>query len=487
LSIEWFYSQHDEHRIAIPRFLHLLDAVFFSETNTVEYVLNALLPFTLAATIFFVTWRAINITTAIALFGVSLCLLFWVVQQETFLWGFAFQIFLVNLFAFFAILLACGKASLSRLVWVLAAATITVFCMGNGLLVLPFVVAIAIYMRWPRQHIGIMIGVAVCLVAIYFADYHQPVQGDDPLQSLYHLPALLQYFLIQIGSPFGNGFAHLSNVALPIAGVFGGLGIAAFALLCSPLWRSRPNELYIAFLATGAFILGSTMMCAAARLRYGVDHAMTSRYCTFTALFWVSVFALLALRWHHRGVALVSGLFLTSLAIGSGQANVLANVRNWHLWDVRSSAIPPLLAGVSDSEAIGRVSFWTENALRKRDVLKAAHASIFFEPWSDWLGTSISSHVRVVVGCEGGIDRVEAVAGSRPGWRVSGSALVHGQPAERLLLADQSGTIVGYGLGRAAEATTGRWVGATTGSSTQVVAYALFGDEACRLRAKEPQ
>jgi len=229
------------------------------------------------------------------------------------------------------------------------------------------------------------------------------------------------------------------------------------------------------------------MMCAAARLRYGVDHAMTSRYCTFTALFWVSVFALLAIRWHHRGVALVSGLFLTSLAIGSGQANVLANVRNWHLWDVRSSAIPPLLAGVSDSEAIGRVSFWTENALRKRDVLKAAHASIFFEPWSDWLGTSISSHVRVVVGCEGGIDRVEAVAGSRPGWRVSGSALVHGQPAERLLLADQSGTIVGYGLGRAAEATTGRWVGATTGSSTQVVAYALFGDEACRLRAKEPQ
>jgi len=83
--------------------------------------------------------------------------------------------------------------------------------------------------------------------------------------------------------------------------------------------------------------------------------------------------------------------------------------------------------------------------------LKSQHLSIFADEWSAWLGTPATDHLHLgeAARCHGGIDEVVRLANAgRPEWRISGWAWdnVGSSAAERIILVDAAGRVVGYGL-----------------------------------------
>ena len=125
-------------------------------------------------------------------------------------------------------------------------------------------------------------------------------------------------------------------------------------------------------------------------------------------------------------------------------------------------------------------------------LLRERHLSIFADQWSDWLGTLLTDHARLgdAERCRGGIDQVAAVGVSDArGWRASGwtwDAERRTVPG-RVVVADATGRVVGYGLSgfpRAVGGEGGDWHGHFAAAQpVSIVAYALLDDgrTACPL------
>src|SRR5258707_15127679 len=152
-----------------------------------------------------------------------------------------------------------------------------------------------------------------------------------------------------------------------------------------------------------------------------------------------------------------------------------------------------LLAGVNDPVAFGQVYPHPMRVTEQAAKLKSQHLSIFADEWSAWLGTPVTDHLRLgeAARCRGGIDEVVGLANAgRPEWRISGWAWdnVGSSAAERIILVDAAGRVVGYGLSGFApkEGGLGRsgWRGHFSAErAVAITAYALVDQqrEACPL------
>ena len=150
-------------------------------------------------------------------------------------------------------------------------------------------------------------------------------------------------------------------------------------------------------------------------------------------------------------------------------------------------------AGVNDPVAFGQVYPHPERVTEQAAKLKSQHLSIFADEWSAWLGTPVTAHLRLgeAARCRGGIDEVMRLANAgRPEWRISGWAWdnVGSSAAERIILVDAAGRVVGYGLSGFAPKEGGLrrsgWRGHFSAErAVAITAYALVDQqrEACPL------
>ena len=92
------------------------------------------------------------------------------------------------------------------------------------------------------------------------------------------------------------GFLNTRNLPfillLPLAVI--GLGVAAFAL--TRLLRTEAGrEAVLGPLALILYALGGGLITALARVSFGIDQALVSRYISFSNLFWIGALALAVL------------------------------------------------------------------------------------------------------------------------------------------------------------------------------------------------
>lgn len=498
-TFAWLASMHNEHRIFVPRLLFLLDRWVSRERNAVDLAANLSMQAAFVCILVDLLrreWRP-SFTAAALLTGCTASLAFWAVQWENFTWGFQVQIFGVVLGTLIVLhRVAFGGRSWPSLLVTLVAMVCTALTLSTGFLAAVIAVPLASWVGRPRRDIVIFELAAAALFGLTAAslDHGGPDAGRvDGV--LYHLPHVAIYAVVALGGPIGDGLQNLlaiDNVVMSFCA--GMVGLALFAcLLPSVLSGPRsPRAAMLSALATyGCLTAAAT---AVGRWSLGPAQAMSSRYTTPMLAFWIALCFLLRLGVSSMGrmragaaLALPTGLAVLALA---SQGAFVDMARQFV--DARAEAIPALAAGVADPAAIRDSGMAGPDPLTHLAALKAAQASLFAEPWLGWSGERLAEHAVLSnpSRCAGQIDDVESVAtGPRGGSRVRGRVRIAGSARLlRLVLTDEAGTVVGYGVAppfRDVSAADGvaSWTGAAAViSGRALVAYALLRDgSACRL------
>ena len=492
----WFFIQHNEHRIAVPRLIFTIDRFLVASTNKVNFFCLGAIQLSLAGLVIYIAIRASGqrIAEKIWIAGIVLALLFSAMQWENFLWGFQVQFLGVTLAAVatFATV-ASGRPSVVRLIWVIVLQSIAVYTMSSGVLIPILTMPLALWVTWPRRYVVVLGLAGAALLAGYLWGYHVPEHNDDPMRAIGHIRDVLFYVLSEMGAPFGI-LVQEAQIGDPqrwsqVCGAVGVLLSGGFAI--DMLRRRERGGPFPTLIAAILFALGMASLTALGRVKFGLP--LSSRYSSLILLFWACliIIAMLRLRRHGiwLGILVMVAVLPLLLCLVYYQPAFRAIGRAWTL--PRLEATTALLASVDDPKALQHSYPIAAIPWRRAPLLRERHLSIFAEEWTDWLGTPLAEHARPAdpARCRGGIDQVSAVGDSSGAWRAGGWAWDVERRAvpARIVFADSSGRVVGYGLTgplKSGSGDGGGWRGHFTAAQPgSVVAFALLdgGRSACRL------
>ena len=458
-SLAWLWAQHNEHRIPFSK-------LFFQADIRLVHGNQILL----LASIFFITvlhvvllsWSlrslggmrgaAWRIGTGLVAF-----LLLSPIQQENLVWGFQLSFVLPTAMATLATLALLlhhssnrkgGRRGLMFLLLSIAAASVATFSLANGMLLWPVLILAAVLVQTSYSTTVALVLAAAVNIGGYFYHYHLPSQAG-PRVSVHNFFQVLEYIALY----FGSTWIHHATVYVPIA-----IGIVALAgavaIVTRVLLRRDTRSLLMVQLSLLLlFCMGTAMVTAFGRLRFGIEQAGSSRYQVFTLLFWcalgLSVFC--GTNTHqanNRNLTRFSGLVLLVMAGAATQARYPIRDARWH--KVRLQAISnALLADVRDPEQLVLAFPNAKLVTRDAEYLRRNRLSIFAEEPFSQLGQPLERfyQLRAAEQCSGYIGNWESLpTASSLGLRVSGYAWNHSlrAPVRQVVFASE-GRIQGFG------------------------------------------
>jgi hypothetical protein len=127
--------------------------------------------------------------------------------------------------------------------------------------------------------------VAAVLVSFYFVGFSRSLARANPTYILHHTLSLAHYVLVYIG-------ASLGFHSLWAATLWGAVGMMTFAWCGVWLWRCSPahrQPLLPWFLLAVYAILRGSMTGVGRLYGHSVKQALSTRYVTYSSLFWVSL------------------------------------------------------------------------------------------------------------------------------------------------------------------------------------------------------
>lgn len=302
-KLNWFFKQHNEHRIVYDRLVTALDYGLSGKLNYTHLMLVGNLSLAGLLAVFMGVLRRRNGATWLpVLYAVPVTLLLVNLSQwENMFWGMAalqnFSVLLWVLAAFYFLTYA-DRWGLGVLMAVLATLTsgngLLVWPLGFGLLVLqPAGGGIGPKLKKLRPLLGWSVA-AVVVIGLYFWGFEKP-GGTHAIRP--GVPALLKGWLavtgaaaeaIPVGNPLQNSvllgaFLVLITLGTMVLTVFQNalaIGRAVQELLRTNR-RSSPvpiPPITLFFWASAAFLLGTAAVVAYARTGFGADLLITSRY-----------------------------------------------------------------------------------------------------------------------------------------------------------------------------------------------------------------
>lgn len=500
ITWSWLISQHNEHRLLFPRLIFIADRWISGETNWVDLVANVIIQVGMAALLIYLFLRGSHriSKTVIWAAGFSLGLLFWAGQSENFTWGFQVQFFGVVLAAAgtFTVLALARPTIPSTLVVILLEAIAT-YTLASGIIAAFLCIVLAIFLGRPRRIVLLLSIAALALLASYLAGYRGPADSQ-PVKAIGHFDRLALYYLTYLGGPISEAIhgGVFSAVLIGCVGTF--VFVLTAVVMLYRAHRTPPAS--AALLALAAFAMAMDLLTAVGRSQFGLGQAMSSRYATPAIVFWVSTALMLWLltarnEWWRR-LMLVTTLSLQALFALNEPYAVDAAYR---ASSQRAPAAAALLSNVDDAALLSTILPSPETALRLSRILRAAHTSVFHEPWAMWLGTPLTEHVAITSAshCVGAFQNLEKVTASpAAGWRGIGWARWRdGNAATRIVFTSSDGVVVGYGIGGIGRAWDNaapfreaslkfQWIGdfsSTTPRTVRAFVLAHGGTAACPL------
>lgn len=462
------FSQHNEHRIVLSRFLFLVDYHVFDGTSAFLVVCNYLFALAIWG-VFARCLLALNMAQKhqdrwilVALLGAWLFL--WA-QKVNFTWAFQSQFFLAQLLPLLAFI-SLGQAAVRSGTWnrwflsaVLLGAMSTL-TMANGLFALPLMAFGAALLRMKRGPIIVLALCAVIVISLYFSDYRQPSAHGSVLQTLTSEPlGVLHYTFTYLGNP-GVYIAGSSDLVKGLSALVG-LGLTVTASWLTTLAvRRRPAHpvsfgllLFIIFVGAGAFVT------AAGRLSFGLESAFSSRYTTPVLMAWAALFCITSprlMRFHASGA--YRPYMTLGVAIGAlcllmiGQVRALTPMHQIN--HQKHVAALALELGIGDGTLVSLVHPNTDHSLAIARAASQADLGIFgtpkLESAHELLGqsTMLSPHRT----CAGDLEKFEIIEGEPDYVRVYGwqYASRRERQGPRFHIIDADSRIVGIALpGRA--------------------------------------
>jgi hypothetical protein len=299
LSISWLWSQHNEHRILIPRLLISLDAYAFGARNISLFIGIYLVQVFHWLLFAGVSRSEINDSYVRTTFQcIWAAFLFLPTQLENLTW--AFQISFVLPFFLASSAFACigfydaTKRSFMRLGLSFFCIWLAMCNLAAGMMIWPVLLLLCWLKRLDKKTFGLVAAVALASLALYFTNYRRPPENGDPLASLMNPVAVSQYVMNYLGSPWvafslhkGWDFAALSFLVLA--------GLLAHACL----HRDRWSNLELFLLSDSVFIFLVSCVTALGRLNLGIGQSGAGRYHTPSSVYWASLLSLALVRFHR--------------------------------------------------------------------------------------------------------------------------------------------------------------------------------------------
>ncbi len=365
------------------------------------------------------------------------------------------QWYLTQALAAFALLLLWRTAQTGRLgalIIAIVAAVVVTYTTGNGMLLWPILVAMAVLLRLPRKRIAAIVAAGAISIAVYFIGYVVVSQGRAFLL-ITHPFYTTGFMAVLLGAPA----SYINNV---FGGAIGltGMVLAMLALVAAVRQRRAPDAVFVVAAGFCLFVVSSALMVAYGRIHPNdptFRSARAERYAMIGLTFWaylVVVIGWLLARlrrgrefaWHLAAAALT--VVFVVVLMGEQKASERAcAVRQ----AMASEAGIGLAAGVQDREAIKDMYQDPVFAWAERPVLRRRRLSMFAAGRQDWIGHRVSELFQVGAAnlCSGSAEAVSAVY---YGFRAEGRALdsQRNRPPENIVLTNPSGMIVGLGATR---------------------------------------
>jgi hypothetical protein len=293
-KINAIFAQHNEHRIALTRFILLI--VYFVK-NVIDYKwLIWIGNFFLVAIIYqyhqYFKFKSIESKYLLPLPW----LLFSFLQNENTYWGMAsiqnFGIIFLSLSAFLAL-------EKQKNLWTILYISLAVFTSGNGFIALGLIIGIVI-LKGNIKQIAIYIATSLLLGFLYFYSYQNPPATPTPNLSDWKL--LFKSFFVFIGSFADMSLESEVSSRILKAIVFGLFlfGITILFYLRNLPFNFQSKKIVIAknypifILCTFSLILLTSILVSWSRVAgYGMITILTSRYKIYSITLVITIYVLL--------------------------------------------------------------------------------------------------------------------------------------------------------------------------------------------------
>ena len=456
--VEWLWTQHNEHRLLIPRLFLLADLHWFHANQvfllSTIFVIMCLQVGVLAWSMRTVGGWKENLWRTGA--GFAAFCLFCPSQWENFTWGFQTCFVLPGLFAMLSIagLMLYWMRSQEELtkpcatkflVLSVAAALGGTWSLVNGNLLWPLLFGAALLLKLRRAILTYAIAGALS-TALYLYDYVNPSYA---LNSTKTPLATARYLATYFGSSWVNDNFRLAEI-------LGLMGLAACFLLLLQLRQYVRNlqPFHVQLVLIMLFCAGTGFLTAFGRSGFGLHQASTSRYQAFALLFWCCLGLLLlaraARRQSRRDVAmLVVQLVMLCIMLGASRYAknplIRARIHGFRL----NTAAASLITGVPDKEAL-MWAYWQPDYLASLvPYMRQQQLSVFHDPISQWLDKPLAAMFQLAppTECTGVVESSVAMNHAMPpALRLTGWAwdLKH-QASPTAIVTASDGIITGVG------------------------------------------
>ncbi len=452
LRISGLFAQFNEHRPFFPRLLTLANAALFHWNRTAEMYATAALLMVSAWLLFgFVRKYWDSPLTPLLFIPMAWTLLGWR-QWENLLWGFqtCFGLLVAGAVAAFCQLHRTRGAD--RFVWGAAvAAFVASFSLAGGLFVWPVGLAQLVLQRrcgesGERPGVGafaVWASAGVLSWVFFFSGFHETSVRwpTGPGYLMEHPLEAARFVLGMIAGPLSDG----PSIA-PL------LGVMVTALCAWALFRMRraAGEMMAAapLIALLTFILLIALVSCDRRMGRGIGQALSSRYCSISALGLVALYALLArfalTEWRRPHIQSPAAAYWL-LCGGFGVLLLVASLAKYTAWRqdpagwrdaFARGTLAARYAGVMSDEAVSTLYPDPDVVRARAPFLKAHGYSLFHEAVpmgvpARYDGSFEGCAIEAVNGRTGPVIDVHR-SGDRFGLRVTG--WIGGQELSRLFV-----------------------------------------------------
>lgn len=488
-------SQHNEHRILVPRLVFLADDLLFGGRGRMTMWVIFLVQFSHAGLFAIILGQSRPAHAGRwAIGAVVLAMMFSLHQAENFSSGFQLQFVAVfasatlclMLFSLAALRERQGRRDVGLTSATSLALVVTTFTMANGLISAYVILLLAILIRLSIRTIVIYLTLTLLLTFIYLHGYQTVAYHGRPTEILCHPLEFLSYVATYLGNV-------VSISGLNAAAPLGFAGIVATACATLRVVRSEPlRPGPLAMLGVMLFIGSTAVVTASGRLNFGTSQALSSRYVTGSVVFWSAqivywwidpprlafspVYDHFLEKFPVRfAIFPLSLLLLVSIEQAQSPAKTQMAIQSF----AQGHASDALMLGLYDPEAMANTSWMEGEGSPSVDILKRNRLSIFSTADAASVGRPFTERGVVSEPCEGSV--ASAVADptlGREGVKVAGSASA-GQGhrrVRRILLVDGMSRVVGLATGGVPQLGRDHWLGyAVAPIGAAITAYGLDG------------
>jgi hypothetical protein len=456
LTFADLYAQQDEARTFLPKLIFVLSAAGGHWDVRDQMLLSVIASWLTAAGVFFLLYRSgLNVAAIAICFWLMVLCLFSPAQFELWIFASGFPSFLPALFLVAALVAIETRLSiLWKFVICAVLAFASSFTLAHGLLawglMFPVLLLVRPIPRWRSWLFWWLVCSALCAVG-YFWDYQKPAY--HPAFAPATSPIEYARFILQY---LGGGLAYsLKDRPALAASIFGGFQLALFLAASVYSARRIRDRQFLAtaapWFALGAYALGSAVLAALGRVKYGADYALASRYVTFSIWLTIALIALVTIIgrelirarssfWPRLSLAATCAILIISflLPYRVAAANTRFFLRSWSQKDRLGRGAVLFSSVIDTGEVIKKTAYPGDTQVVQRaaalDRLKLLRPPLLRTNRLSGLPHAVADGKEAI----GGVEAVTPIEGERvraTGWA---ALLARGRPADCIAVAYQT-------------------------------------------------